>query len=193
MTYSEEAQKVLTAAVAAGAQGCTLKLGEITHHEWAVDGVALNLDETGPFSSQLGAIANDHYGTSLTFAGGSFLVLCSGKSGYLISTAFTRDVQDRVESMHKREAHTLGEVSNIMLNPMVGHLAKACGMSLIISSPKTRLSSQRDHMAKALERYPQSAPLAASLFVKLTSRRLSSEYWLLVFLDRTFVDKIAAR
>ena len=193
MTLSEETQKALTAVVAAGAAECAGKLGEVTHHEWGVDAVTLSLDEAGPFASLLASVAVDHYGAHLTFPGGSFLVLCSGKSGYLIATAFTRDVQDRVESMHKREAHALGEVSNIMLNPMMGHLAKAWGLSLIISSPKTGLASQRDHLAKALARYKDGTPLASTFFVKLGSRQLFSECLLLLFLDKNFVAKIAAK
>lgn len=193
MNLSEDAQKALTAVVAAGAAGCAAKLGEVTHHEWSVDGVTVSLDEAGPFAEVLASVAVDHYGSHLSFPGGSFLVLCSGKSGYLITSAFTRDVQDRVESMPKREAHALGEVSNIMLNPMLGHLAKAWGMSLIISSPKSGLASQREHLSRALARYKEGAPLASTFFVKLASRQLFSECLLLLFLDRNLVEKIAAR
>jgi hypothetical protein len=193
MMLPEEAQKSLTAVVAEGGAACAAKLGEITHHDWSVNGVTLSLDEAGPFADLLASVAVDHYGAHLTFPGGSFLVLCSGKSGYLIATAFTRDVQDRVESLHKREAHALGEVSNIVLNPMVGILAKAWGARLIISAPKSGLASQRDHLANALARYKEGNPLAASFFVKLGSRGLFSECVLLLFLDRDFVSKIAAK
>ncbi len=193
MNLSEDAQKALTAVVAAGAAGCASKLGEVTHHEWSVDGVTVSLDEAGPFAEVLASVAVDHYGSHLSFPGGSFLVLCSGKSGYLITSAFTRDVQDRVESMPKREAHALGEVSNIMLNPMLGHLAKAWGMSLIISSPKSGLASQREHLSRALARYKEGTPLASTFFIKLVSRQLFSECLLLLFLDRSLVEKIAAR
>lgn len=193
MTLSDEAQAALTAVVSAGARSCAAKLGEVTFQAWSVEGVTLSLDEAGPFADLLASIADDHYGAHLSFPGGGFLVLCAGKSGYLIATAFTRDVQDRVESMHKREIHALGEVSNIMLNPMLGHLAKAWGTSLIISAPKTGLASQRDHLAKALARYQEGTPLAATFFVKLASRGLFSECLLLLFLDRNFVAKIAGR
>lgn len=193
MMPSDEEQKALASVVAAGAGACAAKLGEITHHEWSVDGVTLSLDEAGPFAELLASAANDHYGAHLSFPGGSFLLLCAGKSGYLISSAFTRDVQDRVESMPKREAHALGEVSNIALNPMLGHMAKAWGMTLIISSPQSGLASRRDHLSKALARYAEGVPLALTFFVKLVSRRLFSECSLLLFLDRDLVAKIAAR
>lgn len=192
MTPSEAAQAALIGVVTAGAKECAAKLSEITHHEWGVDGVQLSLDEAGPFANVLASVAQDHYGAHLHFPGGSFLVLCGGKSGYLIATAFTRDVQDRVESMDKREAHSLAEVSNIMLNPMMGHLAKAWGMSLIISGPKAGLASQRDHLTRALARYgADKTPLAATFFIKLGSRALFSECLLLLFLDRDFTAKVA--
>ena len=66
-------------------------------------------------------------------------------------------------------------------------------MSLIISAPKAGLASQRDHLASALARYQGPAPLASTFFVKLASRELFSECVLLLFLDRTFVEQVAAR
>ncbi|MEK7383034.1 MAG: hypothetical protein AAB262_07080 [Elusimicrobiota bacterium] len=193
MTLSAEARKALTTAVTAGVKDCAAKLGEVTFSEWNVDGVTLSLDEAGPFADLLASIDNDHYGAHLSFPGGSFLVLCTSKSGYLITNAFTRAVPDRVESIPKREARSLGEVSNIMLNAMLGHFAKAWDRDIIISSPKTGIAKQRDHLAKALALYREEAPLAATFLAKLASRRLLSECLLLIFLDKDSVEKIAGR
>ena len=155
--------------------------------------MTLSLDEAGPFADQMSSTAGDTYGSRVTFKGGSFLLLFSGKSGYLISSAFTRDFQERVESMPKRESHALGEASNILLNPLVGHLAKAWGMTLIISAPKTSVSSRRDHLTRSLEVYKDGNRLAATFAVKLVSTQLFSECLLLLFLDAALVETIAAK
>ena len=173
----------LTAVVAEGAAACAAKLAEVTYAPWSVESVVFAEAESGPFADMLTAVAADTYGSHLGFPGGSFLLLYSGKSAYLIATAFTRDFQDRVESLPKREAHALGEVSNILLNPMMGALAKARGAGLIISAPKTGIASRRDHLANAVARYKAAGAFPAAFVVKLASSQLFSECLLLLFLD----------
>lgn len=188
---SDAGKSALTAVVAAGAEECAAKLADFTHHPWSVESVTLSLDEAGPFAELMSGVAADTYGSSITFPGGSFLLLYSGKSGYLISSAFTRDFQDRVEGMAKREVLALGEASNILINPLVGRLAKAWGTSLIISAPKTAISSRRDHLTRALDSCKVGGNLVATLAVKLASTQLFSECHLLLFLDAALVEKLA--
>ena len=188
---SEEGRSALTAVVAAGVELSAVRLAEATNDAWRVHGVSLSLDEAGPFAAEHATVAADHYGSHFAFPGGSFLVLFSGKSGYLVTTAFTRDYQDRVENMAARESVALGEVANILLNPLVGHLAKSWGVRLIISAPKTKVASPRDHLTRALERYRDGDRLAATFFAAMNSPQLFSECRILLFLDRDFVGRIA--
>jgi hypothetical protein len=191
MTPAAEGGDALLPAVAEGVAFSAARLEEITHDPWRVLSVASSRDEAGPFAAAHASVSGDHYGSHFTFSGGSFLVLYSGKTGYLVTTAFTRDFQDRVENMTKREAVTLGEVSNVLLNPLVGHLAKAWGQRLIISAPQTHISSPRDHLTRALARYAEANRLAATFFAHLDSPQLFSECKIMLFLDRGLVARLA--
>lgn len=190
MTVSEPGRQPLTDVITAGAGLCAAKLGEVTRHPWLVAEVALSLDEAGPFADVFASVANDHYGSQLTFPGGVIVFLASDKSGYLVANAFTRAVRDRVEGMNQREAHALGEVANILLNPLVGHLAKSWGVSLIISAPQTRIASRRDHLTYALALSDMGDRLAATFYIKLTGEPVFGECELLLFLQQALVDKI---
>src|SRR5258708_641144 len=99
MTLTKAAGDALTAVVAAGVRSSAACLGEVAHEPWRVLSVALSLDEAGPFADAHAAIGGDHYGSHFAFQGGSILVLFSGKTGFLVTTAFTRDFQDRIEHM----------------------------------------------------------------------------------------------
>jgi hypothetical protein len=191
MSLSKDAGEALTATVAAGVALSAARLEEITHDPWRVLSVALSQDEAGPFADAHSSLAGDHYGSHITFPGGSFLLLFSGKTGYLVTTAFTRDVQDRVENLPKREAVALGEVSNVLLNPFVGHLAKTWGLRLIISAPETKIASPRDHLTRALSRYQAADSLAAAFFAHLDSPQLFSECKIMLFLERGLVARLA--
>ena len=192
MALSEETKKSLVAAVGAGARDCAARLGKVTRKEWTVGDVALSLDEAGPFGDLLASVANDHYGAHLTFPGGSFLVVCSGKDGYYLASAFTRGVSDRVDALHKWEAPAFGEVSSIALNPMLDRVAEAWGQDLLIlSAPQAEIASQRDHLARALSRYRAGSPLDAAFLVKMSAP--GHECLLVLFLDREFVGRITAR
>lgn len=191
MPLTEETKKALLSVVAAGARDCAAKLGEVTVRPWSVDGVELSLDEAGPFAGLLDSVVNDHYGAHLTFTGGSFLLVCAGKTGYYLASAFTRGVSERVDALHQWEAPAFGEVSNIILNPMLDDLAEAWGQTLILSSPLSGIASQRDHLVQALSRYRRGSPLSATFMAKLTAPALSGECLLMLFLDREFVEKIS--
>ena len=191
MTLAQGTGDALTAAVAAGVALSAARLSEITHDPWRVISVDLSQDEAGPFADAHASVAGDHYGSHVTFPGGSFLVMFSGKSGYLITTAFTRDIQDRVENMVKRESVVLGEVANVILNPLVGHLASAWDMRLIISAPETRIASPRDHLNRALSRYKDARRLDATFCALLDSPQLFSECRIMLFLDRELVARLA--
>jgi hypothetical protein len=190
---TEEGRKALTDVVAAGLDQCAKKLGEATHDPWHVAELTLSVDEAGPFSAVLDSVVNDHYGSLLSFPGGSFLFLFTGKSGYLITNAFTRDVQDRVEGLNQREANALGELANIAVNPLVGHLAKSWGFRLVVSSPSTRIASRRDHLTSALTAYAGADGLAAAYYARLVCDSLFSECQVLIFLERVLVEAISGR
>jgi hypothetical protein len=191
MTLSKEAGDSLASVVAAGVALSAARLEEITHDPWRVLSVSLSQDEAGPFADAHASVAGDHYGSHFTFPGGSFLLLYSGKTGYLVTTAFTRDFQDSVENLPKRESVALGEVSNVLLNPLVGHLAKSWGLRLIISAPETKIASPRDHLTRALARYQAADRLAATFFAHLDSPQLFSECKLMLFLDRGLVARLS--
>jgi hypothetical protein len=191
MILTGEGWTALTGIVAAGVESSAAKFAEATHDAWRVVDVSSSPDATGPFVDRHAASPADHYGCHFTFPGGSFLVLYSGKSGRLVTTAFTRDFPDRVENMAKRDLAAVSELSNIMLNPLIGHLAKSWGVRLIISAPKTSVASPRDHLTRALERYRGGATLAATFLSVLDSPQLFSECRILLFLDRDFVARIA--
>jgi len=192
MSLSEAERKALTEVVSAGAALAAAKFGEATKHAWRATEVILSVDEEGPFADVFSSVENDHYGSQFAFPGGVLLFLADGKSGYLIANAFTRQVRDRVEGLNQREAHALGEVSNILLNPLVGHLAKSWGMSLFVSAPQTRIASRRDHLSYALTVSDLGDKLAAAFFIKLAGEAAFGDCEILLFLQRALVDKIAA-
>jgi len=184
-------RRVLSELVAAGAKLCADKLTGATHDRWHVEEVTLSIDEAGPFAEAFNSVVHDHYGTELVFPGGGFLVLFSGKSGYLVTNAFTREIQDRVEGLNQREANALGELCNILLNPMVGHLAQAWGFRLVVSAPRTRISSRRELLTESLASYKESDALAATFFIRLRCESLFSDCHILLFLERPLVEAIS--
>ncbi|MFI5348402.1 MAG: hypothetical protein ACHQ2Z_02565 [Elusimicrobiota bacterium] len=192
MTFSKEEGEALIAVVAEGVRGSASRLAELTREPWRVISVESSADEPGPFADAHAAVSSDHYGSHFSFEGGSILVLFSGKAGFRVTSAFTRDVHDRVEHIPKRESAALGEVSNVMLNPLVGHLAKSWGRRLIISAPETKIGTPRDQLTRALSRFGTDR-LAATFFARLDSPKLSSECRIMLFLDRGLIERLSAR
>jgi hypothetical protein len=163
-------------------------LSGLTHDPWVVDKVELSVEGGEPFEAMLAGVAKDHYGSHFSIPGATFLVLFTGKSGYLVTTAFTRDHQDRVEGLDKRESRTLAEAANIFLNPFIGRLADAWKRRIVISAPMMEVASQRDLLTQALGRFKDKEKLAASFFIRLASPNLFSECTLVIFLDAELAE-----
>ena len=176
---AEALRRLIADAAAKSAQS----LSAITDNKWEVKAVELSVSDGAPFDEMLSGVAKDHYGSHFSIPGATFLVMFSGKSGYLVTTAFTRDHQDRVEGMEKRESKALAEAANIFLNPLIGHLASAWKRPIIISAPQMQVASQRDLLTSALARFKDQDALAASFHIKLASSNLFSECVVLIFLD----------
>ena len=176
-------EKALTELIAGGAAKSASRLTEVTDNKWIVESVQLSVEESTPFDGMLAGIAKDHYGSHFSIPGATFLVMFSGKSGYLVTNAFTRDHQERIEGMAKRESKALAEVANIFLNPLIGHLAAAWKRNIVISAPQMQVASQRDLLTGALGLFKNQDKLAAAFFLKLASRELFSDCVVLIFLD----------
>jgi len=181
-------REALRALVAEGGAKAAEKLGEATGEKWVIESVALSVEDDAVFEPLLAGIAKDHYGSHFSIPGAGIVVMFPGKSGYLVSTAFTRDHQDQVESMDKRELKSLAEIANIFLNPLIGHLAAAWRRTVILSAPKMEVASQRDLVTAALARFQDKEKLAASLLIKLSSPNLFSQCAVAIFLDSSLAD-----
>jgi chemotaxis protein CheY-P-specific phosphatase CheC len=175
--------EALTRLIAEGSAKSADSLSQITDNKWEVKAVELCVEGGASFDAMLASIAKDHYGSHFSIPGATFLVMFSGKSGYLVTTAFTRDHQDRVEGMEKRESKALAEAANIFLNPLIGHLASAWKRSIIISAPQMQVASQRELLTSALSRFKDQDALAAAFHIKLSSANLFSDCAVMIFLD----------
>lgn len=172
----------LAALVSEAAALTAAKLAEATREKWRVDSVAFGVEDGAAFEPLLASIAKDHYGSRFTVPGAAFVVIFGGKSGYLASTAFTRDHQDQLESLEKRELRTLAELANVILNPLVGRFAEGWKRPLILSSPEMRVASPRELITSALGRFEAEEKLAATALIKLSSPDLFSDCAIAVFL-----------
>jgi hypothetical protein len=180
--------EALKALVSEGASLSAGKLTELTGCEWVLDKVELSIEDGAPFDRLLAGIARDHYGSHFSIDGATFLVMFSGKSGYLVSTSFTRDHQDLLESMDKRELRTLAEAANIFLNPMIGHFAQAWKKPIIVSAPRMQVSSQRDLLATALQSFKDRDRLSCSFLIRLASPNLFSDCMIAIFLHEALTE-----
>jgi hypothetical protein len=170
-----------------GGEKSAALLTNATGNKWGVAGVAVSGSDDVPFEKILDGVARDHYGSHFTVPGATFLVVFSGKSGYLVTTAFTRDHQDSVEGMPKLESRALAEVANMLLNPLLGHLSAAWKRRLMISAPKMQIASPRDLLLDALARFKEKNALAGAVHLQLSSSDLFSDCSVLMFLDAELI------
>ena len=83
-------REALKALMEAGGAKAAEKLADATGEKWRVESVAVSIEDAGPFDALMNSAAKDHYGSHFSIPGASFVVMFPGKSGYLVSTAFTR-------------------------------------------------------------------------------------------------------
>lgn len=188
MSFEQSRLDALKAVAAAGAELSAERLASVTHDVWRTGEVSLSLDEKAPYVDSA-ASAGDHYGSHFTFPGGVFLILFTGKSARLITSAFTRDFPERLENMPGRDAAAAAEAANILINPFAGRLAEAWKTRLIVSAPRSRAASPRVLLDEALARLRAEDRPAAVLHVALNAPHLFSECQILLLLGRELMGR----
>ncbi len=158
------------------------RLTEATGSLWKTDAVEASREPV-PFSAQFAGTAKDQFGSHFAIPGATFLVVFPAQSGYLVAACFTREHEESFGKVTDVVLKSLAEVANIMLQPLVGHLASAWKTPVIISSPKMQAASQKELLDSALKRFSEQGMVAAAYLLKLSSPDLFSECAVLVLLD----------
>lgn len=169
------------------------KLGRLSRTEWGV--VSSSTDEVpivrllSSFSRQEG----EHVAAALRAEADiptEVVLLFSARSAQAVSAAVTRPWEAAMRALPNLVELTIGEVSNILAQSVIGGLADELGRTVILSVPGVRRGRKADLLGSALERYDGRRDVLLSSHVELYSAELAADCSMVLACDSGVLHKL---
>ncbi len=173
----------LRASLETGAAAAAAKLTKLSRTPWSVEAVELDGPPEQALSDLLSAVPQDHHGSCVTMTGGALLVLFPLRAGMLVAHRFTSPHSEEVDLLEEPERQALAEVSSMVANAIAGALADALGRPLKMKPPDARVTSQRDHVVRAIKSFEEPAAPTHTASVLLRAKELAAECRVILLVD----------
>lgn len=193
MELSEQEKETVTRLVEAGVVRSTDRLGKLSHTEWGVTSSSIKEMPVVRVLSWFARSKSPHVAAlfrSDTEFPLEFLVLFSEKSAKSVTAAVTGPFSERLKSLDNLVQLTIGEVSNIMAQSVLGVLADAYGASVILSIPEVRVGSKADLMVGALGNYDGRRDTLLMSHVDMYAENLAAECSMVMIANTEGMQKL---
>lgn len=112
-----------------------------------------------------------------------FLVLFTDTSSKSVAAAVTRPFADKMARLKNLVKLTIGEVSNILAQGVVGSLADEFDTTIILSVPEIHEGTKTEILGKVLEDYDGRQDILMMSHVDMYSQDLSAECCMIVIVN----------
>lgn len=193
MLLSEPARETLLRLIRLGLDHGIERLTQISGASWQVSDLSVcqgTLEET-PQPSPAGAA--DYYGAYFTIAGGVFLVAMPEASAAAVAQSFFRRFSRKSADAWKgKENDAVGEIANMVVNPVANILGDNALMTIFLSSPQVVRGGWQELDDKAFEKLvlrEDKAVLRAD--IGMDSQELSSSCRIVIIFNSAFAGHLA--
>ena len=121
-----------------------------------------------------------------------FLVLFPDKSSKAVTAAVTRPYARRLEKLPDLLQLTIGEVSNVLAQGIIGVLADELGQTIFLSSPHVVGGTKSGILSDALNEYDGRQDMLMMAHMDLYSENLSAECSVVVIANTASLRRILA-
>lgn len=193
MELSEREKRTVTRLIEDGVVRSTDRLGKLSHTEWSVTSSSIKEMPVVRVLSWFARSKSPHVAAlfrSDTEFPLEFLVLFSEKSAKSVTAAVTGPFSERLKSFDNLVQLTIGEVSNIVAQSVLGVLADAYGASIILSMPEVRVGSKADLMVGALGNYDGRCDTLLMSHVDMYAENLAAECSMVMIANTEGIRKL---
>lgn len=195
MSLNLKETETLTRLLETGTVRSADLLGKMSRTEWGVMSSSIKEMSVVRVLAWFQRTEGKHVGAR--FRSGSslpldVLVLFSEPSARAVTDAVTKPF-GAMRELKNLVALTIGEVSNVMAQSVLGTLADAYGASIILSAPEVQEGTKVDLLAKALDAYDGREDLFLMSHVDMFSENLSAECSMIVTVNAAALRRLLAK
>jgi chemotaxis protein CheY-P-specific phosphatase CheC len=189
-------KETVTRLLEAGVTVSTDRLGKMSGTQWGVMSSSIKEMPVVRMLSWFTRSKTKHY--AVRFISDSsvpleFLILFTDKSAQAVTGAVTRKYADKMAHLKNLVELTIGEVSNVVAQSVLGVLADEYDASIILSVPSVSSGEKAELMAKALETYDARKDTLLLSHVDMYSENLAAECSMVIIVNTEDIKKLLSR
>lgn len=162
------------------------RLGKLSRTQWGVMSSSTSEMPAVRLLSWFQRAKDDHVAATLRASGDiptEAVLIFSAKSATAVADAVTHPWAERMKALPNLVELTIGEVSNILAQSIIGALADQFEKTVILSVPEVSRGPKVDLMARALDRYDGRKDLLLMSHVEMYSTDLAADCAMVLIVD----------
>ncbi|MBI3297302.1 MAG: hypothetical protein HYZ75_03995 [Elusimicrobia bacterium] len=162
------------------------RLGKLSRTQWGVMSSSTNEIPVVRLLSWFSRSSDEHLAAALSAVQDiptQAVMVFSVKGAAALSEAVTRPWAERMKALPDLVELTIGEISNILAQSVIGALADQFGRTVILSVPQVRRGPKAEIVAAALEGYDGRKDVLLMSHVELYSNDLAADCSMVLAVD----------
>lgn len=193
MNLSTREMERVQALIEEGVVRSTDRLGKLSRTQWGVMSSSTNEIPAVRLLSWFQRAKEDHVAATLRADGEiptEAVLIFSAKSAAAVADAVTKPWAARMKALPNLVELTIGEVSNILAQSIIGALADQFEKTVILSVPQVTRGNKVELMAKALERYDGRKAVLLMSHVEMYSTDLAADCSMILIVDSATLQRL---
>lgn len=193
MNLSPREMERVQALIEEGVVRSTDRLGKLSRTQWGVMSSSTNEIPAVRLLSWFQRAKEDHVAATLRASAEiptEAVLIFSAKSADAVADAVTKPWAERMKALPNLVELTIGEVSNILAQSIIGALADQFDKTVILSVPEVTRGNKVELMAKALERYDGRKDVLLMSHVELYSNDLAADCSMVLIVDSATLQRL---
>lgn len=193
MNLSVREMERIQALIEEGVARSTDRLGKLSHTQWGVVSSSTNEIPAVRLLSWFQRAKEDHVAATLRASveiPTEAVMIFSAKGAEAVSAAVTKPWAERMKALPNLVDLTIGEVSNILAQSVIGALADQFEKTVILSVPEVTRGPKVELMARALERYDGRKDILLMSHVELYSNDLAADCAMVLVVDSATLQQL---
>ncbi len=185
----------LTSLIEEGVVRSTDRLGKLSRTEWGVMSSSTNEMPAVRLLSWFNRVKEEHVAAVLRAERDiplEAVLIYSSKGAAAVTEAVTRPWAERMKALPNLVELTIGEISNILAQSVIGVMADQFEKTVILSVPEVHRGAKADLLASALERYDGRKDVLLMSHVEMYSNDLAADCAMVLVCDSRALHEMVA-
>ncbi len=195
MNLTLEEKDIITRLLEEGVSHAAERLGKMSRTEWGI--MTSSIKEIPPVRLLSWFDRNKEEHVGVRFRSGSdvpleLVVLFPKPSADAVTSAVVRPFSDRLKKLPNAMKLTIGEVSNILAQSLIGVMADEYDATIILSIPEVEQNAKVRLLESVLEDYDGRKDVLLMSHCELFSEKLSAECSMVVMVNIAVIRRLFA-